>query len=249
MRFTSVDTITRSVLIQKRLPLHYYLQILKYSCDCLRELYFDSLLIVNTVELTVNQEGHFVDLPCDYVDFTKVGVRRGQFVQPITQRDSLNRLQNHDTTGNVIDYGGVATANFEFPFWPGYWLFQNIDDLGENLGRLYGFNTGAARNGFKVIRERGQMQLTETFNSPTLILEYISDGQTVNNASKVDPLAQSTIEAYDKWKISKNSDIEQSPEGLAYFNQRRILRARKNELTPWDIRQIIYSNYILAPKQ
>lgn len=243
MTYTSLDKIVRSVLIQKRLPLHYYLEFLKHAADALRELSFDSLMIINSVELTVDHTGYLADLPCDYVDWTKVGIKQGQFVQPVTQRDSINRLHNYNTTGDVINFGDQNSVNMDFPFWPGYWMFQNIDDLGENLGRLYGYNTGIANDGFKIIPERGQIQLTESFNESTIVLEYISNGQTSDNATQIDPYAQSAIEAYVNWKRSPNADIDRSPEGMSFYNRRRQLRSRMNGVTPWDIRQILYHNY------
>lgn len=242
MTFTSIDQIVRRVLLEKRLPIHYYLEFLTHACSCIRELSFDTLRIVNTVTLQHNSY-YACDLPCDFVDWTKVGIKQGQFIQPITQRESINNLNNYTTTGEVIPYGGTNTVNMDFPFWPGYWMFQNVDDLGENLGRLYGYNTGIANDGFKIIWNRGQIQLTESFDTCVIVLEYISDGQTVDNASQVDPYAQAAIESYINWKRSPNADIDRSPEGVSFVNQRRILRARKDELTPWDIRQIMYRNY------
>lgn len=242
MIYTSLDQIVRRVLLQKRLPIHYYVEFLAHGAACIRELSYDSLRIVNTVTLQLNTY-NAADLPCDYIDWVLVGVKQGQFIQPITQRDTINNLTNYNAQGQPILYGGANTVNMDFPFWPGYWMFQNIDDLGENLGRLYGYNTGIDPNGFKVIRERGQIQFTESFNNCRIVMQYISDGQNCDNASKLDPMVQSAVEAYINWKRSPNADIERSAEGAAYYNQRRIYRARKDELTPWDIRQILYRNY------
>lgn len=248
MKFTTIDKIVRSLLIQKRLPLHFYLEYAKYACDGLRELTFDSLRVVNTTTLAINEDGYYADLPCDYVDWTKVGFKAGQFVSPITQRDTINRLHNYTSQGAITNYGDPATSNLDFPFWPGYWMFQNIDDLGENIGRLYGYNTGISENGFKIMPERGQIQFTESIQSTVIVLEYISDGQTNDNASQVDPYAQACIEAYVRWRTSRNSDIDRSPEGVAYVNARRIFRARKDELTLVQLRQILFSNYKMSQK-
>lgn len=248
MRFTTIDKIVRGVLIQKRWPLHYYLECAKHALDCLRELTFDSLRIVNTVELTINEDGYYADLPCDYVDWTKVGLKIGQFVQPITQRDSINRLHNYDSQGAIINYGDATDAITDYPFWPGYWMYQNIDDLGENIGRLYGYNTAVANNSFKILRERGQIQFNESTQTNTIVLEYISDGQTSDNATQVDPYAESCIESYISWKTSPSGDNDRSPEGRSYANARRIFRARKNELTLVQIRQILYANYRMSQK-
>ena len=247
MIYTTLDKIIRRVLLQKRLPIHYYVEFLVHASNAVRELSYDSLRVINTIELTPNQYWA-IDLPCDYVDWVQVGMKQGQFVQPITQRDSINPLVQQLPNGQPTTYGAANSVNLDFPFWPGYWMFQNIDDLGENVGRLYGYNTGYGNNGFKVIPERGQIQLTETYDGGTIMLDYISDGQQADNATRIDPLAQSTIEAYINWKRSPNADVDNSPEGVSFVNQRKLLRARKNDLTPWDIRQILYRNYKEAIK-
>lgn len=242
MRYITLDKIIRRNLLAKRLPLHFYVEFMVHAASCLRELTFDSLRIVNTVELTVN-DYYAVDLPCDFVDWTKVGLKVGQFVRPIPQNEGINRLRNQDSQGNYVPYDEYQDVSWDFPFWPGYWFFQNIDDLGENIGRLYGFDMTAGTDGFKLIKERNQIQFTETIDCDTIVLEYISDGQTSDNASQVDEYAWSTIEAYINWKRSKNADLDRSPEARSYFNQRRMLRARMSGLTAWDIRQTLYKNY------
>lgn len=249
MRYTTLDKIIRRNLLAKRLPLHYYVEYLVHASTCLRELTFDSLRIINTVELTLN-DYFAADLPCDWVDWTKIGIKMGQFVQPITQRDSINRLRNQDSQGAYIPYlDHPATTSMEYPFWPGYWMFQNIDDLGENLGRFYGFNAGLVPDGFKILKERQQIQFLETARATTYVMEYISDGQTSDNASQVDQYAWSCIEAFINWKRTANADNAHSPEGDNYRNQRRILRARMSEVTLYDIRQILFRNYRASIKE
>ena len=173
----------------------------------------------------------------------------GQFVQPITQRDSINRLHAYNNQGQIVTYQDPATWNMTFPFWPGYWMFQNVSDLGENLGRLYGWNPGIVPDGFKVLKERNQIQFTESMRSTTVVLEYISDGQTSDNATQIDQYAWSTIEAFINWKRSANADSDVSPESRNYLNQRRMLRARMSELTLVELRQILYRNYTAAIKE
>lgn len=248
MRYTTLDKIIRRELLARRLPMHYYVEFLVHASTCLRELTFDSLRIVNTVELTLNSY-YAADLPCDYVDWTKIGLKMGQFVQPITQRDSINRLHNYNNQGQIIPYTDPAQVDFEFPFWPGYWMFQNINDLGENLGRLYGFNTGIVPDGFKILPERNQIQFLESARDTTYVLEYISDGQTSDNASQIDQYAWSTVEAFIDWKRTVNAANDHSPEAFNYKNQRRLLRARMSEITSWDIRQILYRNYQASIKE
>jgi hypothetical protein len=179
------------------------------------------------------------------VDFIKVGIPYSQYVRPLVQKDSINRKQNVDTSGNPIDYAdipdtdGVYVASF----------FQSdyINDNGQPMGRLFGFNAGWIQDGFKVIRERGQIQVDQNLCSSTLYLEYISDGQCADNATKVHPYAQKTIESYIIWQFKQHSRAYGSQERkLAqneFSDQRRILRARLNDLTASDIKRIVRKGY------
>lgn len=252
MNYQSLDNITRSMLLQKGLPLHWYVQFLKYAADIYRELCFDSMRAINTVILTIDQRDFAANLPCDYVDWIKIGVPQGQFVQPLVQRLSINRLTQHTATGQPTSYGDPNTVNMDFPFWPGYWMFQNIDDLGENVGRLYGYNTAFTNNTFKVIPERGQIQFCESLGQNVVVLEYISSGQTMSNATKIDPQAQAVIEAGQDWKYKLHSKRFSGGEAEQAFQLYKIelrrFRARKSDITPWDLRQAIYRTYMAAPK-
>ena len=254
MVYTSLDTITRSLLLQKGLPLHWYVQFLKYAADSVRELSFDSMRVINEVQLPIDQRTFAANLPCDYIDWVLVGVPQGQFDQPLWQRQTVTRRVNYTSTGQPTSFGDAQTVNMDFPFWPGYWMFQNIDDLGENVGRLYGYNTAFSNNFFKVIRERGQIQFAETLQQNVCNLQYISSAATITNATKIDPQAQEVIEARMDWKYKlhagrKFSEGEIVSAFQLYKVELRRYRARKSDVTPWDIRQSIYKSYMGAPKK
>lgn len=244
MRYVTLDNICRSTLMQCGYSLHYYIQALKSASDCLRELTFDTLQNVNTVNLTISDSGA-ADLPCDYVDFVKVGVPYSQYVRPLVQKDSINRLQNKDSSGNVIPYSDNESDDFLFV--PSFYVSDFINDNGEPLGRLFGFNAGWIQDGFKILRERGQIQVDQQLCATSIYLEYISDGQCSDNATKVHPYAQKTIEAYILWQFKQHSRAYGSQEReLAkneFSTQRRILRARMNGLTAQDIKRIVRKSY------
>lgn len=81
-----------------------------------------------------------------------------------------------------------------------------------------------------------------------IILMYISNGQSIDNASQIDYAAFNTIRAYQEWKKSGNANNEYSPEGRYYNNQKRLLRARLNPLTATDIRNILHNAYTATLK-
>jgi len=248
MIFTNLDIISRRYLLEKGLPIHYYPEALFHSSSCLRELTFDTLKIVNTRDLPVDNTGA-IDLPDDFADDVMLAFNTGATLQPIPHRDTINPLRVHNTTTGEFEKQstniGLHPDGLFFPFvgWTWYW---NMSDYGEPTGRLFGAN-GSNPRGYKVIRERRQIQVyggKETH----MVLQYISDGQSVDAATMVDVQAFATIQAYIVWKRSPNPDNEFSPEGRLYLNQKRKLRARLNGLTTEDVKNIIRGGYTAAIK-
>ncbi len=146
----------------------------------------------------------------------------GNFIQPSTNNNF------------IINDGFYGTG------WNYYW---NVNDYGEFLGKEYGVGGGDKRNGYRIIKERRQIQFLESVISESVVLQYISDGQSIDNASQVDTMAIACIQSYMDWKTSRNAAIERSPEGLTYFNKKRNLRSRLNDTTISDVKNIYRSNY------
>lgn len=253
MRYQTLDGIVRSALLQRGYSLHWYLQALKAASDCLRELTFDTLKNVNTVKLPVSDTG-VVTLPCDYVDIVKLGLEVGQYVKPLVPKDGINRLQNTDSNGLPINYDNIPFSNSaltEGEYYRINWAERFSAD-GEPLGRDYGFNAGWIQDGYKVIRERGEIQLDQQLITDFVYLEYISDGQSSDNATKVHPYAQSTIEKYIFWQFKEHSRAYSPGERQIARNEfsieRRILRARLNGLTADQIKRIVNKSYTASIK-
>jgi hypothetical protein len=227
MIFTSLDKITRSVLLQRQLPIHYYVQYLKNAADCFRELHYDTLRIVNEVVLPVDANG-FMAFPCDYIALVKLGLPIGQFVQPLHQQPGLHGLTNGIVPSPLLD--GPATGGV------------NVNDAGEVVGGFYAYSDAYLADTYKVIKTREGIQLNPAYGVRQVYLSYVGSPAYCNAASKVDPLAQETIEAYQKWKHSPNADNWQSPEGQQYKLARKRLKARVNPLTPEDILRSFSAN-------
>jgi len=129
------------------------------------------------------------------------------------------------------------------------WLFfYNINDYGEPTGRYFGATGEGKMNTYTLVKERRQIQLSQTFTSTTATLLYVSDGQSADAATQIDVAAIDAIQAFIRWKRSPNKDNENSPEGRTYHNQRRLCRARLDDMTITDLRYIILKAYSAAMK-
>lgn len=253
MRWRSLDNITRSLILQAGYPMHWYLQFLKYAADCLREITFDSLRVVNTQKIALS-EGNIAPLPCDYVDWVRVGMPIGQYVRPLSQSDLINRLHNYDSAGEIAEYGEKQTESYIDNIAIAGFNWVRTNEYNENTGRLFGMGSYPSANGFKVLRERdgGEIQFDDQTGMKAIILEYISDGQTIDNATKVHPYAQATIEAYIIWKMKhfgRHYSRQEAMLAKAEFDQlHKNLRSRLNKMTITDIKNIIRGGYAATYK-
>jgi hypothetical protein len=246
MTWTNLDLIVKGVLISRGYPIHYYMQFLFHAKRCYEELNFDSLKAIKTVSLAPNSY-NAITLPCDYLDFTKVGIPNGQFVRPLARRSTLSRLNNFDSSGNKVIHGEAGNTNYNFTnglFFSGYQNFYNSN--GEFTGRMFGLGAGDNANTFTVLPERNEIQLHESLNVNHIILQYISDGTSIDNATMITPYAISSIEAYIIWKMketNRNYQMGERMEAKRQFDlEHAKLRARIFGLTKDDIFYTVRKN-------
>jgi len=250
MLFNTIDQIVKRGLLEDGLPIHYYFDLLLHSSTALRELSFDTLKIVNTLQLPVSPTGA-VNLPDDFVDDVALCVNGGQVLSPLPKQKFINPMRYSDDTGTYeppqnAPVNGSSTDNV---FWgqAGWFWFWNVNDFGEPTGRFFGAK-GGTQMGYKVVPERRQIQMTGYFDRGGVILQYISNGQSIDAASQIDTRAIETIRAFQEWKISPNKNNEQSPEGRAFYSQKSKLRSRLNTLSITDIKNVIRNSFTAAMK-
>jgi len=246
MEFCNLDMTVRRTLLEKGLPVHYYLEYLLHQSACIRELTKDTLQIVNTLALSINSYGA-ADLPGDFVDEVAVCLPVGQFTSEIPKNDNINPLRVIDTNGSFTTYADASVLEDPqtvFGWAPvGWGWYWGINDFGEPTGRFFGLHGGVSY-GYQVFRERRQIQFTEDLiGNDKVILKYISNGQHVDNATEIDWRAHATLQAYSDWKASPNASMKDSPEARTYYNEKRLCRAAFNDLTITDIKQILRKNY------
>ena len=252
MQFVTLDQITRRSLLDKGMPIHWYAEYLFHGAAAIRELAKDTLKIVNSANLPVNDYGA-IDLPGDFKDDISVCIPVSGLLQPIAKKDSINPIRLHNTTTGLFEpyQSGVDLNDDElnlFGINTSYFWYYNVNEYGEATGGYFGANGGAYQNGYEVIKERRQIQLTGAFTSDNAVLLYVSNGQSVDNATQIDWDAHASIQAYCDWKSSPNAAIKDSPEARTYYNETRKLRGNLNDLTLTDLRQIIRSKYTAAIK-
>lgn len=255
MRLATLDEITRRGLLEDGLPIHYYFEYLTHGATCLRELSFDTLKIVNTIALPVSETGA-VDLPDDFVDDVAVCLPAGTTLQPLPHQNWINPMKFHSgTTGQFTNPGnnvaaGVNSAGADDSFFWGSagWLwYWNVNDFGEPTGRFFGASGGTQR-GYKVVKERRQIQMSYDYSGLSIVLQYISDGQSIDSATQIDTQAIQCIRAWQEWKRTPNANNDYSAEAISFYNRKKQLRARLSGLSLVDVKNALRQGFTGAVK-
>lgn len=246
MKLYTINNIVRQTLADRGYTLHYYVQFLNYAVSALRELNFDTLQNVKSVRLPVNSY-KAVTLPCDFVDYVRIGTELGQYIDTFGEKQSFNRLNKFDGNGNKVPYGDLEGDNYYLPAnYDGLWYTNYANDKGELTGRIFN-GQPAFRNSFLIVRERGEMQLDVSYAGTEIVLDYITDGTSVDASNAVHPYAIETIKAYIIWKMKEHGRHyninERELAKQEYYNQLRILRARMNNMDVNDVRRSLAIGY------
>jgi hypothetical protein len=256
----TLDSIIRNYLMRRGYSLHCYIQGLVYGAAGLRELTLDDIQIVNTKLLPIDVNTSEVMLPSDYVNWVEVGCQVGQKVRPLVPDDKINSLPTYTSSYTQTTYtqqlqnvqsNNILLYNYLLPL---FWNTVTWNDYGENIGRLFGWGNSGASDTFKVIKERNVIKVNEDLmlQQGTIVLRYISDGQSADASSQIPSEAYDTLNKYIAWQYKENSrsysEGEKERARQQYLDARDVLRGRMNDLTPEKVLRIFQKNYLAAAR-
>jgi len=242
MLYPNLDTVVRSLLLKEGKSLHYYINYLAHACAGLRQLNTTTLRSVSSKKLPVNSY-KAVTLPCNYVDFIRVGFAVGENVRPLIQDNKLNRLNNYDGTGKKVVYDNVLPDDTDISC-----LIDCVVPYDYYWYSHFGFDVSRSDWKFKVIPERNEIQLSADFPYDFIVLDYITDGLESDAATRIDPLAVAALEKYILWQVAIHKrgigDGERAEAERRFNHEWRLLRAAKSDLnTREDIVHAFRSGY------
>lgn len=238
----TINSVARAALFSMQLPIHYYVEALHYGLTCLHELNLDVLKVTKKVRLTTNAFSE-VTLPVDFENIVELSAKCGQYLIPYLRNPLLTSLANLNGS-TQIPFTPPANTEVEETAW-GYYYHYN--DYGEHLGKKFS-GKGERAGGFNVIPERGVIFLGNLTPAGTIVvLEYLSNyaatttgGPITNYEYYLNSYAVDAITNYILWKMSSNTQrLHQQNLERIYMNSLRILRARMNELTVAQVKDII----------
>jgi hypothetical protein len=237
-QFTSVDEIIQDLLIEEgKSSEHEYLRYFGLALNGLKELNFDTVRQVKTIELNTDYK-NTINLPTDYVKYISISVSNGNILNYLGKKEKMNLVQNSsDTSSSTTEDPPVFTDSTP----------------GDGLWGRYGQGGGNNANGYyRENLNEGTIEFSGAGGK--IVLEYISDGSSdlEGKEIKIHSFAQEALKAYIYWRsIHRKRAINMNEKMVAkkeYYNQKRLARARMQSFNKQEAMQTTRKAFKQSPK-
>lgn len=189
---------------------------------------------VITAVLDVNAN-KTVDLPCNYIQYLKIGViNGGGEVVTFKRNDQLSTyLSNSDT--NRLE--GTPTGGGSFPYVTNSWSPNSYSNYFFNgvYYNLFGADSGTPDIGqYKVDDNKRLIFLNTHTHYPQIVLEYLSDGYDEEYCDhSVDVRATQAMVSYLRWQNAIDQYKKFNPSQVKqfkmdFYNEKRKAKVRLN---------------------
>lgn len=230
----------------------------------LRDMGFDMLKVIRSLKLSVNTDNGTVNLPDDYVDWSKVGVVGGDgLVYVLGENKNINYSQKYSDINSVnYDADGDGLLDREDSKEGGFGTSSSVDDgfgsyifrnyvYGNNQGQLYGMGGGRYQGEFRVNLDQNRLELSGNTPASEIVIEYVADEARSANP-RVHVYAEEALIAYIYYKlIERKAAVPANEKARAraeYYNERRLANSRMKSFTKEEALKTIRKNYKQAPK-
>jgi hypothetical protein len=227
-----------------------------------RELGFDMMKRIKSLNLPVDADLATVNLPDDFVDFLRVGYAGGDGVfYTFKENKNINMSMTYatDVFGNYIDsdadgvydrkddktgiIDGPGVNLDHFPYR------QYIYDTSK--GGKYGYGGARSEAYFRVNYDQNRIEISTEYLLKEVTIEYIADEARSNNPC-IHVYCEEALRAYIYYRtIERKADVPYNEKARArseYFNEARRAKARLNSFSKEEALFTIRKNIRQSPK-
>lgn len=255
--YNSISNIVNEWIADNELSEKWFQKMLSFALKGLRHVSIHSWQEPYSVWLTVDDK-YTATLPENYVKWTKVGLKVGQYIKVLALNGEMHHLQrsaDDDVVSSLPLY--LMPNGVDFGNYTGY-NFMNINGTGSTLPGLgSGFRGLPSKGHFNVV-QRGDTTWELTFDydvriGSDIIVEYISDGFNPNGESIVNPILANYIHAvldfkYEEKYNPRRNEASINRMGRNLWDQEKLVRAAKNDLDPKTMITITRRDVRFSPK-
>lgn len=226
-----------------------------------RELGFDLMKRIKSVNLPVDAALATVDLPDDFVDFLRIGYGGADgLFYTFKENKNLNMSMTYvtDINGNYIDSdndgvydreddkAGVQSTGVNLETFP---YRQYIYDTSE--GGKYGYGGARSEATFRINYDQNRIEISTEYQLDEVTIEYIADEARSENPC-IHVYCEEALRSYMYYRIiERKSDVPYNEKARArqeYFNETRRAKSRLNSFSKEEALFNIRKNFRQSPK-
>lgn len=251
--FYKITNVVNSWLADNDLPPSWHAKMLSRCLKALRRISIDRWQEPKSILLTVDSK-HTATIPVDYVNWSKVGIKIGQYLKTLAVNPEMHQLlrqEGDDVIAGLPLYqmpNGIETSNYN-----GYQFFNY------NGESLFGFGVGTlpSKGHFQIVkRDDSTREITFDYDvnvGTKIVLEYLSDGLCADGESVVDPMLVDFLEAdmdhfYERKYSTSRSEASIGRTSRDLWDAEVRVAARKSNLDMKTMQTISRRNTNFLPK-
>ena len=243
-------------------------QVRTHALRGIREFGFDVSNKIRSLKLTINSANNTVELPDDYVGWSKIGVvGSDNLVYVLGENKNINYSQAYDAgagvkaptsaTANDSDNDGVydriddKTSTGDVGTQSGFnsTIFRDYYYGAQNA--IYGAGGGRYRGEFRVNLDQNRIEISPMSGVSEIVIEYVADEARSKNP-EVHVYLEEALMSYMYYKIiERRSSVPANEKARArqeYYNERRKANSRMKSFTKEEALKTIRKNFKQSPK-
>lgn len=234
---TTINYIVSSVLNRLR---NYSMRDYSFIEQIVIENFIDlNIWHLNNMEVVYLRmsEAKTVDLPADYVDYSKIGIPVAGKLKILTQNKGIllpRKFEDGEDVGNADDVTGTVQG---LPFIDHY-------KGGQFVAGLYGLPGGLAGAYFDIDRETRKIIFSGSVPRGEIVLEYISTGVSIEGGTIIPREAAPALRNYAIWQLIEHDSTvamnEKERKKAQYEEALNELRSFQTTFSLNDYRRMVY---------
>lgn len=225
--FCSIESIVAAFLVETEQSDARRYKLWQLAFRGVEQMGMDFFYKINSVKLPINSN-KTVNLPSDYINYTKVGVLNGRGeIIPLKYNNKLTTYADTlpDRIQKTEDKSLFDFYQYNYPIWYNYWD-------GNGLVNLYGVSGETVFGTFKIDISNNIILLGDNFFYDYLMLEYVCSPSM--DAEHYVPIQfKEALIAYIAWKDIANASAsshfnlgDKRDRQHTFYNERRLAIAR-----------------------
>ena len=243
---TSINYVVMSVLNRlKDYSMRHYSFLEQIIIEGYSELNLWHLDNIEVVYLRMS-EAKTVDLPADFVDWTKIGVPMAGKIRVLTNHKKIllpRTFEDGAPVGNTDDSGTYIDSVY----------FSSHFRDGQFIGGLYGIPGGADSGFYRLDRETRTIIFSGSIPRAEIVLEYISTGVKLQGTTVIPREAIPALRTYALWQLIENDPkvgaTQKERKKEQYEEQLHALDYFQSAFTADEYRRHVYKHSKQTPKR